>query len=126
MMMTQFDTKAQEAIDSATLLLKRGWTNSAANRAYYDVFHAARAALIAAGISGPERAWSHKALQAAFSQLVRQRKAYPAHMASTLNYNREVREIADYQSQVVSLRSADAAVRRGQEFVGHIVKVMEK
>jgi uncharacterized protein (UPF0332 family) len=123
---TPFVCKAQEALDASVFLLERGWTNSAANRAYYAVFHAARSALVAARVCSLEHAWSHKALQSTFSQLVRRQKAIPAHLPAILTHNRDVRAVADYEVEMVSLRIARTAVLRAEEFVGHIRKVIEQ
>ena len=49
--------KAEESLRAAELCYAQGLYNSSASRAYYAMFHAAQAALEAAGFTRP--AWSH-------------------------------------------------------------------
>ena len=61
-------TKAGRAATSASLLLETGDMEGACDRAYYAMFNAARAALIASGSQAPEDvARSHNGLISAFS-----------------------------------------------------------
>ena len=119
---TPFLEKAQEAIAAAQLLIEASCLQSAANRAYYAVFHAARAALIAAHLSSPERVWSHLLIQGGFSQLVHRQKIYPAHLLSDIAWLRTVRELADYQQDMVSSRMAREAVKRAAVFVKTVIQ----
>lgn len=112
--------KAQEALKSAKLSLENGCPNSTANRAYYAVFHAARAALVAAGECVPERPWSHDALQAAFANLIHRRKLYPSSLRGSASRLLQHRELADYGMSVVSLKAAKDAVREAEEFVSRV------
>jgi uncharacterized protein (UPF0332 family) len=115
-----FLDKALEAIQSAEFLTQSDRVNSATNRAYYAMFHAARAALIAAKISGVDQNWSHEAIQSQFAVLSRRRKAYPAELAADLAWVRGVRHIADYRESMVSSRQAKDALRRATRFVSAI------
>lgn len=63
-----FMLKADRALESARLLLKSGDVEGACNRAYYAMFDAARAALIASNAPvEPEIARTHSGLITAFS-----------------------------------------------------------
>ena len=121
---SDFLVKARQAVTSAQLLLERKLLNCAANRAYYALFHAARAALIHRRQSSAERRWAHDALQAAFSKLLHADKRYPSHLKSYLITQLVVREMADYDSGMISSRSADLAVRRAAEFVSTVETVV--
>lgn len=118
--------KAQESLRAAELLLDRGCHNSAVNRAYYAIFHAARAALVAAKVSGPDDAWSHEAVQSHFPLLSRKQKLYPAHLGADLAWVRSMRDIADYKSTMVSLRMATKAKKRAALFVSLVTKEISK
>ncbi len=61
-------SKANQAVASAKLLLDAGDADGACNRAYYAMFDAARAALLASGSPvQPEIARTHNGLITAFS-----------------------------------------------------------
>jgi uncharacterized protein (UPF0332 family) len=58
--------KADRCLRSATLLIESGDPDSACNRAYYAIFNAARAALLAVGQDELALAKTHSGLMAAF------------------------------------------------------------
>ena len=63
--------KAQRALSAARLLLTASETEGACNRAYYAMFYAAHAALIAVRINPPETGYkTHSGLIGAFGQHV--------------------------------------------------------
>ena len=117
-----FLDKAQEALKAAQLLLEQGCTNSAANRTYYAVFHAARAALIAARMSTTQQKWSHEAIQGQFQRLTRQKKIYPAHMNQDLSRLSAIRELADYDADLVNFKTARDVVKTASVFVAKVIK----
>lgn len=115
-----FLEKAQESLTSAKLSLESECPNSTANRAYYAVFHASRAALVAAGECRVEERLAHDRMQAAFAKLVVRRKLYPASLKGTASRLVQHREIADYGLSMVSLKAAKEAVRTAEEFVSAV------
>ena len=117
-----FLDKAQESLGAAQLLLQHGCANSAANRSYYAVFHAARAALIAARLVTAQQKWGHDAIQGQFQKLTRQKKIYPAYMNHDLSRLRAVREVADYHPDMVSSRTARDVVKTAAVFVTHVLR----
>lgn len=117
-----FLDKATEALKAAELLRDQGCFNSAANRSYYAVFHASRAALVAAGLATAQQKWSHEAIQGQFQRLTRQKKVYPAHMNHDLSRLRAVREVADYDPDLVNSRTARDMVRTASVFVTNVLK----
>lgn len=121
-----FLAKTREALRAAELLRDTACTNSASNRAYYAVFHAARAALIAAGESASDQRWSHEAIQGGFARLIHRRKIYPAHLGTDLPWLRGVRDLADYGLELVSSKTARDAVKRAGRFVELVTQEITK
>ena len=121
-----FLAKAEEAATAAETLLERNLLDSAATRAYYAVFHAARAALVAAGVSAPARGWSHEAIQGGFAQLTHRRKLYSSELLSDLPQLLNVRLLADYAAESVSSRQAENAVKRAKRFVAAVTQVITR
>src|SRR5438128_6165078 len=96
--------KAQESLAGAESELAHRRFNSYARGAYYACFQAAIAALLDAGSSPPAPAgrWGHDFVQARFvSQLIQQRKHYPATLRRTLVELMVIRHKADYQAVCV-------------------------
>ena len=111
-------TKAERACASAQLLIDSGDVDGACNRAYYAMFDAARAALLA---STPEAsadiAKTHGGLISAFSlHLVKPGIVSPA-FGRALNRAEEIRLVADYQGESIEPNAARALVEQAAEFV---------
>jgi len=119
-----FLAKAREALKAAQILVQQDCFGSAANRAYYAAFHATRAALIAANQSGPEDKWSHEAIQARLGILTRSNKTYPSHLSSDLPRSRGIREMADYDTDMVNSKTAHRAVRTAEVFIMDVQKAI--
>src|SRR5437879_7959639 len=84
--------KARRALEAAQFLFKGGFFGDAVSRAYYSVFHAARAALLTQGIQ-PR---THKGVNERFNMdLVLSRKIEPEYL-SILGREQTDRETADY------------------------------
>ena len=89
--------KAIQAAASAKLLLDAGDADGACNRAYYAMFDAARAALLASGAPVPaEIAKTHSGLISAFSLHLVKTGRVPVEFGKSLNKAEELRLIADY------------------------------
>ncbi|MDX1653621.1 MAG: HEPN domain-containing protein [Candidatus Competibacteraceae bacterium] len=113
--------KAGQAVVSARLLLEHGDNNGACNRAYYAMFDAARAALLA--VQAPvaaEVARTHGGLISAFSlHLVKPGRVAVA-LGRALNRVQEIRLVADYRGDSVSGEQALWAVEQSEAFVAAI------
>jgi len=110
--------KAQKAANSAIILLEAGDVDGACGRAYYAMFNAARAALIAANASVAEdMARSHSGLIAAFSLHLVKTGKFPVELGRSLNKVEDLRLIADYKGEAVELDIATWAVEQAQAFV---------
>jgi uncharacterized protein (UPF0332 family) len=110
--------KAIRAASSARLLCDAGDYEGACDRAYYAMFNAARAALLASGANEQEAvAKTHGGLISAFSlQLVKTQKV-PVEYGRLLNKVEELRLIADYKGDPIEQEKAEWAVESAHSFV---------
>ena len=110
--------KANRALTSAKLLLDSGDVDGACNRAYYAMFDAARAALLCINAPVPaEVARTHSGLIAAFSlHLVKTGRIAIEHGRS-LNKVEDLRLIADYRGDPVTLENAAWALVQANNFL---------
>ncbi len=113
--------KADQALRSARVLLEGGDADGACNRAYYAMFDAARAALLASKASvEAEVARTHSGLITAFSlHLVKTGRIALEH-GRALNKVEDLRLIADYRGDQVTLENARWAVEQSALFVAAI------
>lgn len=110
--------KAARAVTSAKLLLNDGDVDGACNRAYYAMFDAAKAALIGQvpGID-PVVAKTHSGLISAFSLHLVKTGLLPVDLGRSLNRAHEVRQIADYTGDEVSVEQAQYVIEQAELFV---------
>ena len=111
-------TKAETAFASARALMQLGDVDGAANRAYYAMFDAARAALLASGAS-PEQATgrTHSGLIGAFGNLLVKSGQVSKDLGRLLNRAHEIRLVADYTGESVELADARELVAQAEMFV---------
>jgi uncharacterized protein (UPF0332 family) len=110
--------KAIQAAASAKLLLDAGDADGACNRAYYAMFDAARAALLASGAPVPaEIAKTHSGLISAFSLHLVKSGRVPVEFGKTLNKAEELRLIADYKGDPIESDAATWVVSEAHSFV---------
>lgn len=110
--------KAIQAAASAKLLLDAGDADGACNRAYYAMFDAARAALLASGAPVPaEIAKTHSGLISAFSLHLVKTGRVPVEFGKTLNKAEELRLIADYKGDPIDSDAASWVVSEAHSFV---------
>ncbi len=110
--------KAERALASAKTLLAEGDVEGACNRAYYAMFNAARAALLASGAPLPSTvARIHNGLIAAFSLHLVKPGRVPIELGRNLNRAEELRLIADYTGDVLEPEQIVWVVEQAQRFV---------
>ena len=110
--------KAIRAAASAKVLLGTGDADGACNRAYYAMYDAARAALLASGAPvEPEVAKTHNGLISAFSLHLVKTGRVSVELGKALNKAEELRLVADYKGDAVEKEDADWAVSQAQTFV---------
>lgn len=114
-------TKAQRALTSARTLLADGDNDGACNRAYYAMFDAARAALLACKAPvPPEVAKTHSGLISAFSLHLVKPGAFPMELGKSFNKAEDLRLIADYKGDPLEAQDARWVVDQAGAFVGTI------
>ena len=100
--------KADTACLSARALLERDDMDGAANRAYYAMFDAARAALLASGASAePDISRTHSGLIGAFGNYLVKNGPIPKEIGRLLNRAHEIRLVADYTGDSVEPDDAE-------------------
>jgi len=109
--------KATRSCASARALLGLGDGDGAANRAYYAMFDAARAVLLASGGSVATTGRTHSGLIAAFGQYLVKHAAVSKDLGRFLNRAHEIRLIADYNGDSVELNDAEAIVAQAETFI---------
>lgn len=110
--------KALTAASSAKLLLKAGDSNGACNRAYYAMFDAARAALLASKLSDDVLTIkTHSGLISSFSMKLVKTGLVEIELGKVLNKVEDLRLIADYKGDPVEKEDAEWAVLQASTFV---------
>lgn len=116
---TSLIAKAERACHSAALLLESGDIDGACNRAYYAMFDAARAALLAIGKNQADIR-THSGLIAAFGLNLVKTGKLERRLGHTLNRAHEIRLIADYTGDAVGSDLAAWIVEQSPGFVAAI------
>ena len=110
--------KAERALSGARLLLAANDAEGACNRAYFAMFDAAHAALLAANVDVPEASTkTHHGLIAAFGRYLVLGKHVESSFGGALNKVQRLRQLADYTGDPVSLEDATWAVEQAEAFV---------
>jgi uncharacterized protein (UPF0332 family) len=110
--------RARRSVVSAKLLFDDGDLSGASNRAYYAMFDAARAALLAG--SAPVKAETiktHSGLIAAFSLHLIKTGLIPAQYGKSLRQADQVRLAADYSDAEVDRDLATTVIDKAHDFV---------
>jgi uncharacterized protein (UPF0332 family) len=110
--------KADTACSSARALLDLGDVDGAANRAYYAMFDAARAALLASGAPvEPDIGRTHSGLIGAFGNFLVKNGPVSKEVGRLLNRAHEIRLVADYNDDSVEPADAQEMVKQAETFV---------
>lgn len=113
--------KSEQALSSARQLLATGDADGACNRAYYAMFDAAHAALLAANVGATASATkTHRGLISAFGQHLVLGGHVAAELGSSLNKVERLRLLADYTGDPVSDEDSAWAVEQSGIFVAAI------
>ena len=118
-----FMAKARESLAGAESEFVNSRFNNCANRCYYACLQAARAALEKAGLkpTEPRLAFGHGFIQAHFvGELIGRKKRYPAGLRDTLARLLVLRQMADYEPELLSQTVAERALRRAEQFVSAV------
>ena len=118
--------RARRSAASAMLLFDAGDLNGACNRAYYAMFEAARAALMAGEETvNSEAIKTHSGLITAFSLYVIKPGFIPAQYGRSLRQADQVRLIADYSDEGVDRERARSAIEQANQFVDAVISYVE-
>ncbi|MDR2154417.1 MAG: HEPN domain-containing protein [Burkholderiaceae bacterium] len=110
--------KADTAYSSARALLRLGDVDGVANRAYYAMFDAARAALLASGASVElDIGRTHSGLIGAFGNHLVKNGPVPKEVGRCLNRAHEIRLLADYTGNSVELADIKEMLEQAASFV---------
>lgn len=110
--------KADRACSSARALLDLTDVDGACNRAYYAMFDAARAALLASGsLVRPDIGKTHSGLINAFSEHLIKNGSVSKEMGRLLKRAEEIRLVADYRGDSVEMSDAREMVSQAETFV---------
>lgn len=109
--------KALQAVASAKVLLETGDADGACNRAYYAIFDAARAALLACG---HEVGRTHKGVINAFSDHLVRNGPLPKELGRLLKQAEARRYVADYEGDPVEISDAQEMVGQAATFVAEM------
>ena len=110
--------KAGTACSSARVLLGIGDVDGAANRAYYAMFDAARAALLASGAPvESDIGRTHTGLIGAFGKFLVKNGPVSRDVGRLLNRAHEIRLVADYNGNSVEPNDAQEMVEQAEIFI---------
>jgi uncharacterized protein (UPF0332 family) len=110
--------KAERACASARLLCEAGDAEGACNRAYYAMFDAARAALLASHAKvRPDIGKTHSGLISAFSEHLVKTGLVSKDMGKFFKRAGEIRLVADYTGDLIELADAAQIIEQAQSFI---------
>ena len=113
--------KAGTALSSARLLLQSGDSDGTCNQAYYAMFDAARAALMAFQESDEVlRIKTHSGLISNFSLQLVKPGLIDIELGKALNKVEDLRLIADYKGDEITLENAAWAVEQAATFLASV------
>lgn len=113
--------KSEQALTSAQQLIASGDADGARNRAYYAMFDAAQAALLAANLDlAVGGIKTHRGLISAFGQHLVLSGFLPSELGSALNKVERLRLLADYTGDPISVEDSAWAIEQAEIFVGAI------
>ena len=119
-------TKARIACESARALLERQDSDGACNRAYYAMFDAARAALMATNAEIPLNIGkTHSGVLTAFSQHLVKNGPVPRDIGRLLKQAEELRLVADYSGDSITLDDVRALVEKAESFVDTLASILD-
>lgn len=110
--------KAAQAVASARVLLETNDADGAANRAYYAMFDAAQAALLRSGVPAAYALGkTHRGVINVFSAYLVKEGPVSKELGGQLKRAEEVRLVADYNGETVTLADAAELVNQAELFV---------
>jgi uncharacterized protein (UPF0332 family) len=118
---TEFLKKADAALASAKRELAAGDLDGTANRLYYAMFHAARAALLSIGEAAQGR---HATIIAQFGRRFCKDGPLPTELGRAINEAQELRLEGDYGAGTPDATEVAAYVAKAEQFVAAVKGVV--
>jgi uncharacterized protein (UPF0332 family) len=115
--------KAVQAAQSAQALLDREDADGACNRAYYAMFEAARAALVAVG---HQIGKTHQGVLNAFNEHLVKDGPVSRELGRLLKHAEALRYVADYSDNAVDLADAREMVEQAKRFVAAVRAILDR
>jgi hypothetical protein len=113
--------RADTCLEEAHALQASGFPYGAVSRAYYSVFHAARALLFSIGLE----AKTHKAVVSLVGEHFVRSGALPAAMGRLISRMQRDREDADYEpAAVFTTEEASSLIREAERFVAEAKRIV--
>jgi uncharacterized protein (UPF0332 family) len=113
--------KAARALSAARVLLRAGNPEGTCNRAYYAMFDAAHAALLAAKVVVAEASVkTHSGLIGAVGEHLVQAGLIDANLGRSFNQVQRLRQLADYTGDPVGVDDAAWALDQAETFVAAV------
>jgi len=113
--------KAGRAMESAKLLQDAGDIDGACNRAYYSMFDAAKAVLLATVPTiDPTIGKTHGGLIAAFGLHMVKTGLIPAEFGRAFNRAHDIRQVADYTGDLIGSEDVTRLIQQANDFVEFI------
>ncbi|WP_179401911.1 HEPN domain-containing protein [Burkholderia guangdongensis] len=117
--------KSSRALQGAQALLAVEDYEGACSRAYYAMFDAAHAALLAAGITTPESSSkTHRSLIASFGLNLVKSGAIAPELGSAINKVERLRRLADYTGEPIEAADATWSVGKASELIAAVRDLM--
>lgn len=111
-------TKAERAIESAKLLHEAGDVDGACNRAYYAMFDAAKAVLLATVPTiDPTIGKTHSGLISAFGLHMVKTGLMPVEFGRAFNRAHDIRQVADYTGDLIESDDVNWLIQQATDFV---------
>lgn len=116
----KFIEKSERALHAARLLVDSGEIEGACNRAYYAMYDAAHAALLALKKADYKVTKTHSGLIAAFGLHIVSPGKISRDLGRSLNEVEQLRLLADYTGEEISAGQAFDAVLKAELFVAAV------
>lgn len=114
--------KSRRTLEEAQHLWKNGYYDGSISRAYYAMFHAAEAALLAEDIT----ASTHSGVHRMFGKHFIKTGVLPTQLSAHLGQVFETRQLADYGNTRLGQEEAEEALRKAAVFIERIEALLQE
>jgi len=118
--------KAEHALRAARLLCDAGEIEGACNRAYYAMYDAAHAALLAENSADYKVTKTHGGLIAAFGLHFVSTNKISRELGRSFNEVEQLRLLADYTGEEITSEQVHRAVKKAETFVAEIRSMLSQ